>query len=128
MPGKSIRLFLIDGSPQGMRTAEVGNWTGLALVCPRTDLARLGGGVVDDPSFARLRVPPVACERCPHLATCGGGCPTRRTLRGAADAPDAYCPIVLGRPIALTARHADAGRALTKAASACTTVLRARQR
>jgi hypothetical protein len=25
-----------------MRTAEVGNWTGLALVCPRTDLARLG--------------------------------------------------------------------------------------
>lgn len=25
-----------------MRTAEVGNWTGLSLVCPRTDLARLG--------------------------------------------------------------------------------------
>jgi hypothetical protein len=25
-----------------MRTAEVGNWTGLALVCPRTDLARVG--------------------------------------------------------------------------------------
>jgi hypothetical protein len=25
-----------------MRTAEVGNWSGLALVCPRTDLARLG--------------------------------------------------------------------------------------
>jgi hypothetical protein len=24
-----------------MRTAEVGNWSGLALVCPRTDLARL---------------------------------------------------------------------------------------
>ncbi|WP_437728176.1 GIY-YIG nuclease family protein [Sorangium sp. So ce861] len=32
---------MIDGTPQGMRTAEVGNWTGLALVCPRTDLARL---------------------------------------------------------------------------------------
>ena len=43
MAGRSIRLFLIDGTPQGMRTAEVGNWTGLALVCPRTDLARLGG-------------------------------------------------------------------------------------
>ncbi len=42
MAGKSIRLFLVDGSPQGMRTAEVGNWTGLALVCPRTDLSRLG--------------------------------------------------------------------------------------
>lgn len=42
MTGRSVRLFLIDGSPQGMRTAEVGNWTGLALVCPRTDLARFG--------------------------------------------------------------------------------------
>lgn len=40
MAGRSIRLFLVDGAPQGMRTAEVGNWTGLALVCPRTDLAR----------------------------------------------------------------------------------------
>ena len=41
MAGRSIRLFLVDGTPQGMRTAEVGNWTGIALVCPRTDLARL---------------------------------------------------------------------------------------
>ena len=42
MAGRSVRLFLVDGTPQGMRTAEVGNWSGLALVCPRTDLARLG--------------------------------------------------------------------------------------
>jgi hypothetical protein len=42
MAGRSVRLFLVDGSPQGMRTAEVGNWTGLALVCPRTDLVKLG--------------------------------------------------------------------------------------
>lgn len=41
-PGKSVRLFLVDGTPQAMRTAEVGNWSGLALVCPRTDLVRLG--------------------------------------------------------------------------------------
>ena len=41
-PGRSVRLFLVDGTPQGMRTAEVGNWSGLALVCPRTDLVRLG--------------------------------------------------------------------------------------
>jgi hypothetical protein len=34
-------MFLVDGTPQGMRTAEVGNWTGLALMCPRTDLSRL---------------------------------------------------------------------------------------
>jgi hypothetical protein len=42
MAGRSVRLFLADGTPQGIRTAEVGNWTGLALVCPRTDLARIG--------------------------------------------------------------------------------------
>lgn len=41
MAGRSVRLFLVDGIPHGMRTAEIGNWTGLALVCPRTDLARL---------------------------------------------------------------------------------------
>jgi hypothetical protein len=42
MAGRSVRLFLVDGTPQGMRTAEVGNWTGLAMVCPRTDLVKLG--------------------------------------------------------------------------------------
>lgn len=41
MAGRSVRLFLVDGTPQGMRTAEVGNWTGLAVVCPRTELPRL---------------------------------------------------------------------------------------
>lgn len=39
--GRSICLFLVDGVPHGMRTAENGNWTGLALVCPPTGLARL---------------------------------------------------------------------------------------
>lgn len=42
MPGRSVRLFLVDGTPQGLRTAEVGMWTGPALVAPRTELARLG--------------------------------------------------------------------------------------
>lgn len=42
MAGRSVRLYLVDGTPQGLRTAEVGNWTGVAVVCPRTDLARLG--------------------------------------------------------------------------------------
>ena len=37
----NIRLFLIDGTAQGMREAEVGNWNGIALVCARTDLQRI---------------------------------------------------------------------------------------
>jgi hypothetical protein len=42
MAGRTIRIFLPDGSPQGLRVAEVGMWTGLGLVCPRADLSRLG--------------------------------------------------------------------------------------
>ncbi|HYI02612.1 GIY-YIG nuclease family protein [Hyalangium sp.] len=42
MPGRSVRLFLVDGTPQGLRTAEVGMWTGQAMVAPRTELTRLG--------------------------------------------------------------------------------------
>ena len=41
MTGRSVRLFLVDGSPLGLRTAEVGMWTGQALVAPRTELERL---------------------------------------------------------------------------------------
>jgi hypothetical protein len=42
MIGKSIRIFLVDGSPTGLMTAEIGQWTGKALVCPRQSLAKLG--------------------------------------------------------------------------------------
>lgn len=42
MNGRTVQLYLIDGTPQGMRTAQVGIWTGLALVCPRPELAKLG--------------------------------------------------------------------------------------
>jgi hypothetical protein len=33
--GKSIRIFLVDGTPTGLRTAEIPNWTGHILVAPR---------------------------------------------------------------------------------------------
>jgi hypothetical protein len=42
MAGRSVKLFLADGTPYGIRTAELGNWTGKAVVCPRSDLAKLG--------------------------------------------------------------------------------------
>jgi hypothetical protein len=34
--GKSIRLFMVDGTPQGILTLEVMNWTGHVLMGPRT--------------------------------------------------------------------------------------------
>ena len=39
--GRSIRLFLVDGSPNGLLTAEIMNWTGHVLTGPRTKLSEL---------------------------------------------------------------------------------------
>lgn len=41
--GKSIRIYLADGTPTGIRHAELVNWTGQAIVCPRGRIAELSG-------------------------------------------------------------------------------------
>ena len=40
---KTIRIFLAEGSPQGILTAEIINWTGKIIVAPRTRLKALLG-------------------------------------------------------------------------------------
>lgn len=35
---KTIRIFLIDGEPNGLKTAELSNWVGQAIVIPRNKL------------------------------------------------------------------------------------------
>ncbi|OOC50681.1 GIY-YIG nuclease family protein [Thioalkalivibrio versutus] len=39
--GRSIRLFLVDGTPHGLLTAEIMNWTGHVLSGQRTKLSEL---------------------------------------------------------------------------------------
>lgn len=39
--GRSIRLFLADGTPGGIITAEIMNWTGHVMNAPRSRLADL---------------------------------------------------------------------------------------
>ncbi len=39
MNGKHIELFLVEGAPGGMTTAEISGWTGHVLSGPRADLA-----------------------------------------------------------------------------------------
>jgi hypothetical protein len=39
--GRSIRVFLADGTPGGLLTAEIMNWTGHSVAAPRSDLAAL---------------------------------------------------------------------------------------
>lgn len=41
MNGRSIRLYLVDGDPSGLLTAELMNWSGKMLVSPRSRLADL---------------------------------------------------------------------------------------
>jgi hypothetical protein len=40
--GKTIRIYLADGTPTGIRHAELVNWTGQAIVCPRARVSELG--------------------------------------------------------------------------------------
>lgn len=39
--GRSIRLFLVDDTPNGLMTAEIMNWTGHVLMGPRSKLSEL---------------------------------------------------------------------------------------
>jgi len=57
--GFSIRIYLVDGLPDGLRTVEKSNWTGRAVVCPRSrfpeaksrsEFARTGVYVLRGPS------------------------------------------------------------------------------
>lgn len=41
MSGKQIKLFLVDGTPGGLTTAEITNWTGHVFSARRSDLADL---------------------------------------------------------------------------------------
>jgi hypothetical protein len=41
LAGRTIKLFLVDGVPDGMRTAEIMSWTGHVLFAPRSSVAAL---------------------------------------------------------------------------------------
>ena len=41
MFGKSIKIYLSDGSPIGLRHVEIANWSGQAIACPRSRLSEL---------------------------------------------------------------------------------------
>ena len=41
MFGKSIRIYLSDGSTSGLRHVEIANWSGQAIACPRSRFSEL---------------------------------------------------------------------------------------
>jgi radical SAM protein with 4Fe4S-binding SPASM domain len=121
-PGSGCGVETIRVTPRGSVLPCVYGGDGTLTL---EDLSRLGSRVLETPQFARPPLP-LACAACPQRDTCGGGCASRRALRGTLEEPDAYCPFVLGRPVSLTARKAPERRALPKASSACTTIFRSR--
>ena len=44
MTGRTLRIYLVDGAPTGVLTAEVLNWTGKMVVSPRAQLVALASG------------------------------------------------------------------------------------
>jgi radical SAM protein with 4Fe4S-binding SPASM domain len=85
-------------------------------------LLREGEGVIGGREWERIRTVPVACRACDYVATCQGGCASRRALRGRLTEPDEYCPIVRGDHQLIEWLPAVAGE-LPKAGSACTTIV-----
>lgn len=41
MQAATIKIFLVHGSPNGLRTAELSNWSGKAIAAPRTEVSDL---------------------------------------------------------------------------------------
>jgi hypothetical protein len=39
--GRSIRIYLADGTPSGIRHVEIANWSGQAIACTRGRFAKL---------------------------------------------------------------------------------------
>ncbi|MGB3640624.1 MAG: GIY-YIG nuclease family protein [Rivularia sp. (in: cyanobacteria)] len=45
MKGKTIRIFLVEGTPNSILTAEIINWTGKVIVAPRSQLPELASRI-----------------------------------------------------------------------------------
>ena len=39
--GKKITIYMIDGTPEGAKTFEIGNWSGKAISCPRSNATNI---------------------------------------------------------------------------------------
>ncbi len=55
MQATTIKLFLVHGSPNSLRTAELSNWSGKAIAAPRTEISELlKRDELDSPGFYLL--------------------------------------------------------------------------
>jgi radical SAM protein with 4Fe4S-binding SPASM domain len=78
--------------------------------------------ILDSEQFQRARHVPDACRACPYVASCGGGCASRRALLGDLNQPDVYCPVVRGETMELSITPAPA-KDLPRGSNVCTTIV-----
>jgi radical SAM protein with 4Fe4S-binding SPASM domain len=88
-------------------------------------LLEAGAAIGEARDWQMIHTLPAYCRTCAYVATCQGGCGSRRRLRGKLDEPDEYCPVVRGDAVVLDWARA-VGRDLPKAGSSCTTIVAAR--
>jgi radical SAM protein with 4Fe4S-binding SPASM domain len=82
------------------------------------DLGQMGQAVVNSDFFLKAQQSPVEAAECP----CGGGCASRRALRGNMNAHDEYCPWVRGDDFTLD-WHSAPEKNLMRSGNVCTTVV-----
>ncbi len=93
---------------------------------PDLTMADLDGltaeAILDSEQFRRARRVPDACDSCPHVASCGGGCASRRLLLGDLARPETYCPLVRGETMELAFTPAPE-KDLPRGGNVCTTII-----
>ncbi len=125
-----LRLDSLTGSPCGRRSIR---FTPRRYITPCVywpqpglTLADLPGltaeRILESEQFRRARLVPDACRDCSHVASCGGGCASRRALLGDLNQPDYYCPLVRGETMDLSYTPAPE-KDLPRGGNVCTTII-----
>ncbi len=130
-------LESVQGNPCGRRSIRALP-AGTIAPCPYwpaaagriAQLAEAALDVWETRAFVRARQVPEPCRACRYVASCAGGCASRRALRNRLHEPDEYCPVVRGedelRRIQALLRYRVSDPAdVPKAGNACTTVITA---
>ena len=99
------------------------NGTGRIIDLTLEELPGLSAeGILESVQFQQARMVPDACIDCPHAASCGGGCASRRALLGDLHRPDIYCPLIRNENLDLAYTLA-AQKDLPRGGNVCTTII-----
>jgi radical SAM protein with 4Fe4S-binding SPASM domain len=84
--------------------------------------------VFESKNFQMIQTLPQFCiDNCDKVDLCGGGCASRRFLRGEIHLPDTYCPIYQNKPLpAINVSYAHEAKDLVHSSYLCTLIFEGR--